>query len=305
MAVALGLLAALLFALAVVLQQRVAAQSDAEAAEEPGFLLKLARQPIWVLGVAVDALGYVCQAIALAIGKLVVVQPLLAASMVFALPLGALLSDQRIGRREVLGALAVTAGLAVFMIVSNPEGGKDDASVAGWLIAGGIIGGACAALVIAARGRRPALRAALLGSAAGLLLALSAALTKATVDRLGEGLWEVVADWHVYALIVVGYLSLAVSQASLQTGVLAPAMATTMSFNPLASLALGTLLLDEQLHESAAGVVASLLGFAVVVAGLVVLAAGTTATALAAPAPGEETNVRSRRPAARRPSTNG
>ena len=222
---------------------------------------------------AVDALGYVCQAIALAIGKLVVVQPLLAASMVFALPLGALLSDQRIGRREVLGALAVTAGLTVFMIVSDPEGGKDDASLAGWLIAGGIIGGACAALVIAARGRRPALRAALLGSAACRPGALRG-LTKATMDRLGEGLWEVVADWHVYALIVVGYLSLALSQASLQTGVLAPAMATTMSFNPLASLALGTLLLDEQLHESTAGVVASLLGFVVVVAGLVVLAAG-------------------------------
>jgi hypothetical protein len=40
------------------------------------------------------------------------------------------------------------------------------------------------------------------------------------------------------------------------------------------SLALGTLLLDEQLHESAAGVVASLLAFAVVVAGITVLAAG-------------------------------
>jgi drug/metabolite transporter (DMT)-like permease len=273
-AVALGLLAALLFALAVVLQQRVAARADAEAAAEPGFLLQLARQPIWVLGVAVDALGYVCQAIALAIGKLVVVQPLLAASMVFALPLGALLSDQRVGRREVLGALAVTGGLTIFMIVSNPAGGRDDASVGGWLVAGGIIAGACAALVMAARGRRPALRAALLGSAAGFALALAAALTKATTDRLDEGLWEVVADWHVYALLVVGYLSLALSQASLQTGVLAPAMATTMSFNPLVSLALGTLLLGEQLHESAAGVVASLLAFAVVVAGITVLAAG-------------------------------
>jgi drug/metabolite transporter (DMT)-like permease len=273
MAIVLALLAALLFALGVVLQQRVAAESSAEEAEDPGFLLRLARRPMWILGVAIDSLGYICQAIALAIGKLVVVQPLLAASMVFALPLGVVLSDQRIGRREVLGALAVTVGLTFFMIVSDPQGGRDDASVAGWLVAGGITGGACAALVIAARGRPPALRAALLGAAAGFVLALTAALTKATTDRLDMGLWEVIADWHVYALAVVGYASLALSQASLQTGVLAPAMATTMSVNPLVSLALGTLLLDEQLHESAAGAAVSLLGLVVAVAGLIVLAA--------------------------------
>jgi drug/metabolite transporter (DMT)-like permease len=272
MAIVLALLAALLFALGVVLQQRVAAESSAEDAEDPGFLLRLAHRPVWVLGLAVDSLGYICQAIALAIGKLVVVQPLLAASMVFALPLGALLSEQRIGRREVLGALAVTVGLTFFMIVSNPQGGRDDASVAGWLVTGGIVGGACAALVVAAHGRPPALRAALLGAAAGFVLALAAALTKATTDRLGEGLWEVAGGWHVYALAVVGYASLALSQASLQIGVLAPAMATTMSVNPLVSLALGTLLLDEQLHESASGVAVSLLGLVAVVAGLIVLA---------------------------------
>ena len=274
MAIVLGLVAALLFALGVVLQQRVAAEADAAEAEDPGFLLRLARRPLWVLGVAIDTLGYACQAVALAIGKLVVVQPLLAASMVFALPLGALLSDQRIGRREVLGALAVTAGIAVFMIVSNPEGGSDDASIGGWLVAGGIVGSACAALVVAARGRRPGLRAALLGTAAGFVLALAAALTKATTDRLDEGLWDLVADWHVYALAAVGYASLALSQASLQTGMLAPAMATTMSANPLVSVALGTLLLGEQLHETAGGVVASLLGLVVVVVGLAVLASG-------------------------------
>ena len=273
MAVVLALAAALLFALGTVLQQRVAAAASGADAMKAGFLVRLARQPQWLAGIAADAGGFVCQAAALGLGRIVVVQPLLATSVVFALPLGAWLNGQRTGRRELLAATLVTAGLAVFLVVGDPSGGRDDATPAAWLIAGALIGAACALLVAAAAGRAPAPRAALLGTATGLLFGLSAALTKATVERLDDGVLAVVGDWHLYALAVVGYASMALGQASLQTGALAPAVATQMVLDPVASLLLGVFAFAERLHETAAGVAASLAALAVMLGGLVVLAA--------------------------------
>ncbi len=89
----LALAAALFFALGTVLQQRVAASASAEEAAKLGFLLRLARRPAWLAGIASDAAGFVCHAAALAAGRLVVVQPILATSLVFALPIGAWLDS--------------------------------------------------------------------------------------------------------------------------------------------------------------------------------------------------------------------
>lgn len=279
MAVLLALAAALLFALGTVLQQRAAMREPGgeEAGSPSGMLLRLARQPVWLAGIAADALGFVAQAAALGVGRLVVVQPVLATSIVFSLPLGARLTGQRIGRREVVAALAVTGGLAAFLVLSNPSGGRDDAPAAEWLIAGGICLALSAILFLAARGCSPAMRATLLGTATGILFGLSAALTKTVVDQLDEGIVEVLDNWHLYALAVVGYASMTLSQLSLQTGVLPPAMATSMIFDPLASVVLGVTLLQEDLHETTAGAIVSLLGLAAMVAGLVVLARTQTA----------------------------
>jgi drug/metabolite transporter (DMT)-like permease len=285
MAVALALAAALLFALGTVLQQRVAATASGEEAMRAGFLVRLARRPQWLAGIAADAGGFVCQAAALGVGRIVVVQPLLATSVVFALPLGAWIGDQQVGRREWLAALLVTGGLAIFLVVGDPRGGRDDATAAGWLTAGAAIAAGAGALTLAAAGRPPALRAALLGSATGLLFGLSAALTKATVERLGGGVLDVVADWHVYALIIVGYASMTLAQASLQAGPLAPAVATQMVLDPVVSLLLGILAFGERLHETAAGAIAALAALAVMLGGLVVLASVSGAGSAPPPAP--------------------
>lgn len=103
----LGILAAVFFALATVLQQKATQEVPDEQAGRAGFLLRLARQPVWVGGIAVGGLGFACQAAALHFGQLAVVQPLLAASVVFALPFGVLVIHRRISRTDLLGALAV------------------------------------------------------------------------------------------------------------------------------------------------------------------------------------------------------
>jgi drug/metabolite transporter (DMT)-like permease len=267
----LALVAAVLFALGTVLQQRAGLDRPSEGATA-GLLVRMARRPTWLAGIASDILGFFAQAAALGLGRLAVVQPVLVSSVVWALPMGAKLTGQRIKRIDVAGALLVVGALVAFLTIANPSGGRDDAPFGEWLVAGGICAGLAAVLVVGGqRGPAPR-RAALLGIATGLLFALSAALTKAVVDELGDGVFGVFATWHLYALAVVGYASMTLNQLALNTGALAPAVATSMAFDPIASVVLGVTLLDESLHETPLGAVATLAALAAALVGMAILA---------------------------------
>jgi drug/metabolite transporter (DMT)-like permease len=268
----LALGAALLFAVGTVLLQRAGMDEGAEGSGA-GLLVRLARRPLWLAGIAADGLGFAAQAAALSVGRLAVVQPLLATSVVFALPLGSRFTGQRVTGAEVGGALLVVGGLVGFLLVADPSGGRDDAPVGDWLVAGGAIAAVVVPLFLISRRLAPRARAALLGAAAGILFGLSAALTKAVTDELGEGVLEVLVDWHLFALILVGYISMTLNQLALMTGALAPAMATSLAFDPIASVVLGTTLLSESLHETPLGIAATVLALAAALAGMVVLAA--------------------------------
>jgi drug/metabolite transporter (DMT)-like permease len=269
--IALALVAALFFALGTVLQQKAGLESPSEGSSS-GLLLRMARRPVWLAGIAADGLGFVCQAVALAVGRLAVVQPLLVSSVVFALPLGARLTGQRVKRLDVGAAFLVVAALVVFLTIADPSGGRDDAPVGEWLIAGGICAAACVPLLILGRHGSPQRRAAALGIATGILFALSAALTKVVADQFDDGVFGIFVNWQLYALIVVGYASMTFNQLALNTGALAPAVATSMAFDPIASVVLGVTLLQESLDTQPLEILATLVSLAAAVVGMAILA---------------------------------
>lgn len=121
------------------MQQREAAEVPDEDALGIGLITRLIRRPVWLIGTAADGLGYVAQAIALAFGSLVLVQPLLATSPLFAPPLGAWWAKRRLHRSDGIWAIALTGGLAVFLVAGNPTEGVDSADIGVWLIAAAVI----------------------------------------------------------------------------------------------------------------------------------------------------------------------
>jgi drug/metabolite transporter (DMT)-like permease len=273
MAIGLALGAALLFALGSVLQQKAGLDQPEEAeGSSSGLLLRMARHPVWLAGIAADALGFVGQAVALTIGRLAVVQPLLATSMIFALPLGNRLTNQRIRRSDIAAAVLVTASLVAFLTIANPSGGRDDAPLGEWLVLGAITAGVCAPLFLLSLRARPALKATLLGILTGILFGISAALTKSVGDEISDDLFGVFADWHLYALIVIGYISMTTNQMALTAGVLAPALAASMAMDPITSVVIATTLLQESLHETTAGIIATLGALAATLIGMAILA---------------------------------
>jgi drug/metabolite transporter (DMT)-like permease len=267
----LALVAALLFAVAATLQQKGALNLPEISLRHPESLARLLGQTMWLLGTLALLAGYGFQAAALDRGRLVIIQPLLVTTVVFALPLGYLLTRQHVGRREVTGAAVILVGLALFAIVGDPEGGRDDAPGGEWAIAIGVIVVVCAVLLLfGGRGSLSA-KAALFGTVAGILFGLSAALTKPTVEDLHAGIGELLSHWEPYVLALAGLLGFVLQQVSLGTGRLAPSVATVSVANPVVSILLGVVLLEERLSRPAWHVVLACIGLGLALIGAVVI----------------------------------
>lgn len=276
MAEVLAVVAAFFFALAATLQQKGALGLGEVSLGSPSSLLRLARQKFWLLGTVALLAGYVFQAMALANGRLAVVQPLLVTTIVFALPLGYFLTNQEVHRREILGAAVVVLGLAVFTVVGEAADGNDNAPASEWAVAV-LVFGLVAGVLLFLGGRGPASRkAALYGACAGVLYGLSASLCKPTVEILGDGgVSAMLESWEFYAFAGAGILAFVVQQVSLATGMLAPAVATVSVCNPLVSIVIGTLLLDERLAEPTWHKLVAYAGLGVALVGAVVISLAT------------------------------
>ena len=160
-AAGLALVAAALFAVAAAAQQRAAAQVPDERARGLGLIRVLVRRPLWWVGTGGDLAGYAAQAAALGLGSLVLVQPLLVTTLLFALPLAAWWSGRRLSRADVgVGAGAVGRPRAVRGRRRADGGRRPGRACRGWLPAGVVLGvllrgclaggGACAAGIVRA-----------------------------------------------------------------------------------------------------------------------------------------------------------
>lgn len=88
--------------------------------------------------------GFLLQLIALHFGALSLVQPILAAELVFVFGYLAVAGSGRIKRRDWLAAAAMSAGIGVFLRVASPSGGRLHAPGSSWMVA------ALATVVVAA-----------------------------------------------------------------------------------------------------------------------------------------------------------
>src|SRR5579872_3216963 len=132
LSVVLSLASAASYGLAAVLQHRAAVREAPDLSMRAGLLVRLAHRPIWLIGNALDGVGYLFQFLALRRGSLSLVEPLLVLSLVFALPVAAWLERRRVSALELVSTGLVAAGLALFLGVARPGLGHPDASGQAW-----------------------------------------------------------------------------------------------------------------------------------------------------------------------------
>jgi drug/metabolite transporter (DMT)-like permease len=244
-AILLAVTAGFAYALASVLQQKAAFEQDRGLSLRWGLLARLFRNPIWLVGGTIDVVAYVLEAASLGFGQIVVVQPLLVSGLLWALPLSTLGRPERVTRREWIPAILLVSGLAVFVSVGSPEGGRTDASILAWVLTAAGLSVPILLALAAARNAPPHRRALLLAFSAGCVYGLTAALTKSTVALFDDGVLDAFTHWQPYALLAVSAVGLLLNQSAFQAGHLAaslPAMAVT---DPVVGCVIGVTLLGE------------------------------------------------------------
>jgi len=92
-------------------------------ARSSGFIVQLIRNPRWLAALFGNMVGYALQAAALAVGSVLIVQPILVLSLLFALPLSAHLAHQRLPMKTgVQGLLLGCRWPASWCSVSRTRG---------------------------------------------------------------------------------------------------------------------------------------------------------------------------------------
>jgi hypothetical protein len=204
---------------------------------------------LWLGGIGADAVGLSLQLLALHLGPLAAVQPLLVLGLLFAL-----LLRQRHHRQlrwaELGWVFLVTASLAGFLVLSGTasSGGKATADYGPAIaaaIAGFVLATACVLL-----GRRHRERAAaLLGVTVGAIYATTAALLKALTDIAVANPVSVLWSWQLYTVLVLGATGLLLNQLAFQAGPLAASLPATATVDPLLSVVIGVWVFDEHLRH--------------------------------------------------------
>ncbi|WP_280340565.1 DMT family transporter [Nocardia neocaledoniensis] len=250
LAIVCALLAALLFAVSSVAQQ----QAAAGVSRDETLLGTLVRSPRWWAGIVGDIGGYGMQVLALGFGAVLLVQPILVCSLVFALPLAARLNRQRVSGRAATTALVLVLALVLFLVVGDPTAGADTAPLRDWALPLTILLSVVAAATAAGFLRAdPAEQALALGVAGGCLFGLAAALTDRVVALFGTGLGAVVTGWQTWALVAAGLLGFALQQRAYQVGPLIASLPAATVTEPLAAAFLGLTALHERLRTDGAG----------------------------------------------------
>jgi hypothetical protein len=270
-AVIAALLAAFCFAVAALVQQTVARATGADDAMHPRLLVDLARRPLWLAGIGLDALSFFILAFALAFGPLALVQPLASLDVLFALPLIARQQGRRLTLQDGLGAATVAGGIVIFLTVAPPSGGVKTPSLGDWapvFVAAGTLSVVTALAGLRVTGKA---RVIWLAVAAGSVYGVLAALTKATVDVVANRGVGSLATWEPWALLLCGIAGALLGQSAYSSGALSLSLPVLDTLAPIVAVVIAATVFDEKLGSSAWQLGLQLAGGALAVAGIAVL----------------------------------
>ncbi len=271
-AVVVTLIAAIAFGLSSVMEQR-ATHEVPDRGVSPRLLQDLSRRRLWRIALVVQILGNILQIVALHFGPLALVQPLLVSNLLFAVLIAVLARHRRPDRVILAGVLCSAAGIAVFIVIARPSRGSGTVSFASAVPLLAALGVVIAGCLLAARASPRAIRSLWLALACGVDFGVNAFLLKLVPDTLPQGFAAPLAQWPLYAAIIIGPLGFLLNQSAFQAGTLiSPVLAIITTVDPLVSIGIAHVWLDEKVASSPADLAAEALALAVMTGGIFLLA---------------------------------
>ena len=271
-----------------VAQQRVAASVPLEAGGTIHLIGQLVRHPLWLIAFGANMVGFATHTWALDLGNLLVVEPVVSTTLLFAFAFGTWWSHKRLPTTIWVASVFLVGGLATFLVVGDPSGTGGDATSVRWLVACVVMLPIVAFVAWFAYRRTGPARAIGLGVASGILFGAQASFTKAVTIDMHDGLMQEFTNWKLYAVVLLGITAFVLQQAAFQAGAITLSLPATVVLPPITAAFVAILVLGGAVNVS--GLRGLWIGLAVIamIGGLVVIAraaARMEGTGGAGPAP--------------------
>jgi len=250
---ALTVVAAAIVATGEVIQQRLAAQAPPEDNLSPKLLLWLVQRPRWLAGVGCSLAGNLVFAAALSRGSVILIEAVFVVRLIFGLTISAFWGWHRIPLRDVVGGLIITTGLVAFILAGRPQAGDQPVPTLHWALGGGALVGFALVLAVLSRSAGPARTALLLGTGAGALFGLQAALVQSAVKVMtGSGVLALLEGWHGYVVVAVALFGMLLVQSAFEAAPLPASYPAVVTTQLLSALLIGVFILGGSLRSGPA-----------------------------------------------------
>ena len=237
------------------------------------LVLRLLRQPIWLLGLGLEIAGFLLEAVAFSVAPATLVAPVVACDMLVFVVLGSIVFGSRFSGTGLCGAGAMMCAVGLLTLAFSPDvklgSPADNVQLAAFLAGCIVVAGAASLLgtrALAAERRLAA--AAVFSMAAGIAYGLATMSTRQVGRTFSiHHPWSLLATVTPYVLVGCSVLGISLSQRALQTNPITafPLTSAVAAFLPVI---LGAALLGDQVPTGGLR--------ALFVGALALLAAGVT-----------------------------
>lgn len=273
MKIALGLLAALLVGVGLVLQQAAAEQAPKSYFLHLRLIADLLHRRRWLAGIGFMAAGEVVSAWTIGNLDLSVAEPLLATSLLFALLVAIPLTGMRPRLSEVLGAVLLSGGVAALSVSRSISAPSASFGSVGYWPAAAVIAVIAFILVRAGWRRSGKIRGILTGTAAGLIFGISDALTRGTLLILAShGVLAALTSWPVYSLAGATLLALWLMQSAFNAAPLHASLPAITAAEPVVGILLGVIVFGDDIRISPGTIALQAFGLVALVGGVILVA---------------------------------
>jgi drug/metabolite transporter (DMT)-like permease len=209
------------------------------------FFGTMVRQPAWLIGYGLNAVGFVLHVVALHLGAIAIVQAVLVIQLLFALLISAVRRHLRPTPRDWLGAASVCAGIATLVLLRG-DVDQQVASRGKVAVFAVVVVLALTTVLPVARAlrRRPQIRTALVAVGAGMCFCTTAVFVVVVTDEVAHSGLSGLVGAPMLGIVASATVGTLFVQDAFASGSLPTAVTAMTITDPVGSSVVGALLFD-------------------------------------------------------------
>lgn len=261
-----ALLAALCYAIGSILQAKAAAQAERSEGLDPRFIVRIIGQLPYMIGLAMDGIGFLLSLVALQFLPLFLSEALIASSVGMTAVLAVLFLKVKLSPLEKWAVPALIFGLVLLSLSADAEQAE---AVAVNKRIGELVGAFIVVLLAGVATRVPEKRQGVAYAVVGGLAYSGMGVAARSID-VPDPIWHIVQDPAAYALVIYGLVGLIMFAVALQRASVTTVTAIVFGLETVLPSLVGIIMLGDRPRPGWA--IVAIVGFVVAVGSSLILA---------------------------------